>query len=87
MLQLSGAWLCDLSSVPQGSALAGLRSSVFKMQRYLLQVDTCQAFLVVTNPRWLTSPKYDGGTDPVSQQTMASSHRTLVHTPMYGTLL
>ena len=27
MLKLSGAWLCDLSSVPQGSGLSRLRSS------------------------------------------------------------
>jgi len=27
MLKLNGAWLCGLSSVPQGSGLSGLRSS------------------------------------------------------------
>jgi hypothetical protein len=44
------------------------------------QVDTCRAFLVVTNPDGLTPPKYDGGTDSPSQQTMISSRGTLVHT-------
>ena len=29
MLKLRGAWLCGLSSVPQGSDLSRLRSSVF----------------------------------------------------------
>ncbi len=43
-------------------------------------VDTCWAFLFVINPRWLTTMEYDGGTDPVSQQTIASSRGTLVHT-------
>jgi hypothetical protein len=28
VLQISGAWLCGLSSVPQGSGLARLRSSI-----------------------------------------------------------
>jgi hypothetical protein len=28
MLKLSGAWLCGLSSVPQGSGLSRLRSSL-----------------------------------------------------------
>ena len=28
MLKLNGAWLCGLSSVPQGSGLSRLRSSV-----------------------------------------------------------
>jgi hypothetical protein len=27
MLKLSGAWLCGLSSIPQGSGLSRLRSS------------------------------------------------------------
>jgi hypothetical protein len=30
MLKLNGAWLCGLSSVPQGSGLSRLRSSVRK---------------------------------------------------------
>jgi hypothetical protein len=44
------------------------------------QVDTCREFSYVTIPGWLTPTKQDGGNDPVSQQTMASSCGTLVHT-------
>ncbi len=33
MLKLSGAWLCGLSSVPKGSGLSRLRSSVLKYCR------------------------------------------------------
>jgi hypothetical protein len=32
-------------------------AKVFKMQQYLFQVDTCRAFVVVANPRWVTPPK------------------------------
>ena len=31
MLKLNGAWLCGLSSVPQGSGLSRLRSSLLRM--------------------------------------------------------
>jgi hypothetical protein len=33
MLKLNGAWLCGLSSVPQGSGLSRLRSSVLGNQK------------------------------------------------------
>jgi hypothetical protein len=45
MLQLSGAWLCGLSSLPQGSALAGLRSSEDICQR--TAVDILNAALIL----------------------------------------
>jgi hypothetical protein len=38
VLQISGAWLCGLSSVPQGSGLARLRSSTGCVSFYLVAV-------------------------------------------------
>jgi hypothetical protein len=57
MLKLSGAWLCGLSSVPQGSGLSRLRSSadystIVHKRKLVLEL-TQRGFLTNHPSRWL----------------------------------